>query len=119
MPRRPAVDRGPGGQRGRGGAGLADVRSRLAGPAGCRARTPAGLSDDRLHTPVEPLGWSPLDLVQHLSRVEHRRLRWGFGAEDVIAYPPGGDAQEWTPLDGKECAPEHSIPFPQHGRSTP
>jgi len=39
-----------------------------------------GLADDLLRTPVEPLGWSPLGLVQHLGWVERRWLRWGFGA---------------------------------------
>ncbi|MGC5394609.1 DinB family protein [Streptomyces sp. DT20] len=56
----------------------------------------AGLSDDQLRTPIEPLGWSPLGLVQHLGWVERRWLRWGFGAEDVVAYPAGGDAEEWA-----------------------
>ncbi|GGV66565.1 hypothetical protein GCM10010277_74430 [Streptomyces longisporoflavus] len=56
----------------------------------------AGLSDDQLRTPAEPLGWSPLGLVQHLGWVERRWLRWGFGAEDVVAYPPGGDTEEWA-----------------------
>ncbi|MFF0852901.1 DinB family protein [Streptomyces sp. NPDC003280] len=56
----------------------------------------AGLSDNQLRTPVEPLGWSPLGLVQHLGWVERRWLRWGFAAEDVVAYPAGGDAEEWT-----------------------
>jgi uncharacterized damage-inducible protein DinB len=56
----------------------------------------AGLPDDLLRAPVEPLGWSPLGLVQHLGWVERRWLRWGFGAMDVVAYPPGGDAEEWT-----------------------
>lgn len=56
----------------------------------------AGLSDDRLRAPVEPLGWSPLGLVQHLGWVERRWMRWGFGAVDLVAYPPGGDTEEWT-----------------------
>jgi uncharacterized damage-inducible protein DinB len=56
----------------------------------------AGLSDARLRTPVRPLGWSPLGLVQHLTWVELRWMRWGFAAEDVVAYPPGGDPEEWT-----------------------
>jgi uncharacterized damage-inducible protein DinB len=56
----------------------------------------AGLPDDLLRAPVEPLGWSPLGLVQHLGWVERRWLRWGFGAMDVVAYPPGVDAEEWT-----------------------
>ncbi|MGW2306428.1 DinB family protein [Actinomadura luteofluorescens] len=60
----------------------------------------AGLSDDELREPVEPLGWSPLGLVQHLGWVERRWMRWGFAAEDVLAYPPGGDESEWTvPVD--------------------
>ncbi|WP_046726981.1 DinB family protein [Streptomyces humi] len=63
-----------------------------------------GLSDDQLRAPVEPLGWSPLGLVQHLSWVERRWLRWGFGAEDVTAHPPGGDAEEWTVAAGTSTA---------------
>jgi hypothetical protein len=46
----------------------------------------AGLPDERLRTPVEPLGWSPLGLVQHLGWVERRWMRWGFAAEQVQAY---------------------------------
>ncbi|WP_037908972.1 mycothiol transferase [Actinacidiphila yeochonensis] len=55
----------------------------------------AGLPDTLLRAPVEPMGWSPLGLVQHLGWVERRWMRWGFAAEDVIAYPAGGDAEEW------------------------
>ncbi|MHA6798448.1 mycothiol transferase [Bounagaea algeriensis] len=55
----------------------------------------SGLSDAQLTTPVEPLGWSPLGLVKHLSMVERRWMRWGFAAEDVLAHLPGGDAAEW------------------------
>ncbi len=51
----------------------------------------AGLSDAQLRSPVEPLGWSPLGLVKHLGWVERRWMRWGFAAEDVLAYLPGGD----------------------------
>lgn len=54
----------------------------------------SGLPDELLRTPVEPLGWSPLGLVQHLGWVERRWMRWGFAAEDVLAYPPGGDEAE-------------------------
>ncbi|MEV0097314.1 DinB family protein [Streptomyces sp. NPDC050738] len=63
-----------------------------------------GLSDDQLRTPVEPLGWSPLGLVQHLGWVERRWLRWGFGAEGVVAYPSGGDAGEWVVASGVSSA---------------
>jgi uncharacterized damage-inducible protein DinB len=55
-----------------------------------------GLSDQQLRTPVKPLGWSPLGLVKHLGWVERRWMRWGFAAEHVLAYPPGGDEAEWT-----------------------
>jgi uncharacterized damage-inducible protein DinB len=55
-----------------------------------------GLSDEQLRTPVEPLGWSPLGLVKHLGWVERRWMRWGFAAEDVLAYLPGGDEAEWS-----------------------
>lgn len=56
----------------------------------------SGLPDERLRTPVEPLGWSPLGLVQHLGWGERRWMRWGFAAEDVLAHPPGGDEAEWS-----------------------
>ena len=56
----------------------------------------AGLSDAQLRAPVEPLGWSPLGLVKHLGWVERRWMRWGFAAEDVLAYLPGGDEAEWA-----------------------
>ena len=64
----------------------------------------SGLSDDQLRMPVEPLGWSPLGLVQHLGWVERRWMRWGFAAEDVVAYPSGGDATEWTVAAGTSTA---------------
>lgn len=63
-----------------------------------------GLSDDQLRTVVAPLGWSPLGLVQHLGWVERRWLRWGFVAEEVVAHPPGGDAEEWTVAPGTSAA---------------
>jgi uncharacterized damage-inducible protein DinB len=55
----------------------------------------AGLSEEQLRTPVEPLGWSPLGMVKHLGWVERRWMRWGFAAEDVLAYLPEGDEAEW------------------------
>jgi uncharacterized damage-inducible protein DinB len=64
----------------------------------------AGLSDDQLRTPVQPLGWSPLGLVQHLGWVERRWMRWGFAAEDVPTHPPGGDEAEWTVPAGTPTA---------------
>lgn len=55
-----------------------------------------GLSDAQLRTPLQPMGWSPLGMIQHLGWVERRWLRWGLAAEDVVAYPSGGDAAEWS-----------------------
>ncbi|HEU0133076.1 MAG TPA: DinB family protein [Mycobacteriales bacterium] len=52
-----------------------------------------GLPDDLMRAPVEPLGWSPAGLVSHLTGVERRWLRWGFGAEDVVSWAD----DEWTP----------------------
>ncbi|WP_433479776.1 DinB family protein [Spirillospora sp. CA-142024] len=63
-----------------------------------------GLSDEQLRTPVEPLGWSPLGLIQHLGWVERRWMRWGFAAEDVVACPPGGDDTEWNIPDDRPTA---------------
>ncbi|MFE6767063.1 DinB family protein [Streptomyces sp. NPDC057689] len=54
-----------------------------------------GLPPEVLRAPVAPLGWSPLGLVQHLGWVERRWMRWGFAAEDVRPYPPGGERAEW------------------------
>nr|WP_233626981.1 DinB family protein [Saccharopolyspora sp. HNM0986] len=56
----------------------------------------SGLSEAQMRTPVEPLGWSPLQLIKHLGMVERRWLRWGFAAEDVPPYLPGGDESGWA-----------------------
>lgn len=63
-----------------------------------------GLTDEQLRTPMEPLGWSPLGLVQHLGWVERRWLRWGFRAEGIDGYPPGGDDAEWRVDPGVPAA---------------
>jgi uncharacterized damage-inducible protein DinB len=94
MPRQrtPAVLDGP-------GAEVSDPRELLLGYLDwyrqALTRKIAGLSDQQLRAPVEPLGWSPLGLVQHLGWVERRWMRWGFAAEEVLAHPPGGDEAEW------------------------
>jgi len=54
-----------------------------------------GLSDAQLRAPVEPLGWAPLGLIQHLGWVERRWLGWGFAAEDVEPYRDGDEDAEW------------------------
>jgi len=91
--RAPALFDGP-------AAGVSDPRALLLGYLDwyreALMRKLAGLSDEQLRSPVEPLGWSPLGLVKHLGWVERRWMRWGFAAEDVLAYLPGGDEAEWT-----------------------
>jgi len=56
-----------------------------------------GLSEDQLRAPVEPLGWSPLGLIQHLAWVERRWMRWGFAAENVEPFRNGDEDAEWQP----------------------
>lgn len=91
--RAPAVLQNP-------GPGVTDPRELLIGHLDwyrdAVTRKLEGLSDSQLRTPVPPLGWAPLGLVKHLGWVERRWLRWGFDAEDVLAYPPGGDEIEWS-----------------------
>lgn len=60
-----------------------------------------GLTDADLRTPLAPMGWSPIGLVQHLGWVEHRWLRWGFLAADVPGYPAGDDGAEWRVPDDR------------------
>ncbi|WP_433337611.1 DinB family protein [Spirillospora sp. CA-294931] len=48
-----------------------------------------GLSEKELRTSVLPSGWTPLELLTHLTHVEIRWLRWGFAAEPVAE--PWGD----------------------------
>jgi uncharacterized damage-inducible protein DinB len=77
------------------GAAVSDPRDLLLGYLDwyrdALMRKIAGLSEEQLRRPVEPLGWSPLGLVQHLGWVERRWMRWGFAAEDVLAYPGGSE----------------------------
>ncbi|MQA80999.1 MAG: DUF664 domain-containing protein [Streptosporangiales bacterium] len=82
------------------GLHVSDPRELLLGHldwyADALRRKLAGLSDAALRTPVEPIGWAPLGVVQHLGWVERRWLRWGFAAQDVVAYAPEGDEAEWA-----------------------
>lgn len=87
------------------GADVSDPRELLLGYLDwyrdALLRKVAGLSDPQLRTPVEPMGWSPLGMVKHLGWVERRWMRWGFDAEDVLAYLPEGDEAEWSILPGE------------------
>ncbi len=48
-----------------------------------------GLSEEQLRGSVLPSGWSPLELVKHLTYVELRWLEWGF--EGAKVADPWGD----------------------------
>jgi len=48
-----------------------------------------GLPEEQVRTSVLPSGWTPLELLTHLSHMEVRWLRWGFAAEPVDE--PWGD----------------------------
>ena len=53
-----------------------------------------GLDDQALRVSRLPSGWSPLELLNHLTHVEMRWLEWGFEGRDV--EDPWGDG-----LDGR------------------
>lgn len=59
-----------------------------------------GLSEEELRRSRVPSGWTPLQLVRHLTSVELRWLRWGFEAGDVAE--PWGD----TDADDRWYVPE-------------
>ena len=59
---------------------------------GALLRKVEGLSEDQLRTSVLPSGWSPLELVKHLTFVERRWLEWGF--EGHAVEDPWGDRRD-------------------------
>jgi uncharacterized damage-inducible protein DinB len=50
------------------------------------------LSDDDLRRSRLPSGWTPIELVKHLTFVELRWLEWGFEGRDVAE--PWGDSRD-------------------------
>jgi hypothetical protein len=51
-----------------------------------------GLDDRQLRGSILPSGWSPLELVRHLTFVEMRWLEWGF--EGAHVAEPWGDNRD-------------------------
>ena len=51
-----------------------------------------GLPDDELRSSRLPSGWTPLELLKHLTYVERRWLEWGFEGRPVP--DPCGDQRE-------------------------
>jgi uncharacterized damage-inducible protein DinB len=64
----------------------------------------SGLPPDALRTSRLPSGWTPIELLRHLTFVERRWLEWGFEGRDV--GNPWGDQR-----DGRwYVAPGESLP---------
>ena len=63
-----------------------------------------GLSEAQLRGSILPSGWSPLELVKHLTYVELRWLEWGF--EGTTVADPWGDqeGERWHVRDDEVTA---------------
>lgn len=60
-----------------------------------------GLTGEQLRTSVLPSGWSPLELLVHLTAVERRWLQWGFRAEPMDdPWRDDGPDGRWRVPDG-------------------
>lgn len=58
----------------------------------CLVRRIRALPEAELRTSRLPSGWTPLDLVNHVTHVERRWLEWGFEGADVAE--PWGDSRD-------------------------
>ena len=78
-----------------------------------------GLSEGELRGSRVPSGWSPLELVRHLTYVERRWLCWGFEAEQIP--DPWGDRGRGRELarPGRGTVAEISRRFPGTVRPLP
>jgi hypothetical protein len=55
-----------------------------------------GLPEAALRASALPSGWTPLELLKHLTYVEIRWLRWGFAAEEIaVPYGEFGPDDRW------------------------
>jgi uncharacterized damage-inducible protein DinB len=66
-----------------------------------------GLSPEDQHTSRLPTGWSPAELVKHLSFMERRWIVWGFRGEEVPA--PWGDHADDAPDGAWEVETDESL----------
>jgi hypothetical protein len=76
-----------------------------------------GLTEEQLRSSVLPSGWSPLELVKHLTYVELRWLEWGFEGGDV--GDPWGDIEDgrWH-AGADEATPDLLAALRERGRTT-
>ena len=63
-----------------------------------------GLTDRQLRTSLLPSGWSPLEMLHHLTHVERRWMQWGFLGQKIEL--PWGDwaatgPRRWAVPDGR------------------
>ena len=76
-----------------------------------------GLSEEQLRGSVLPSGWSPLELVKHLTYVEMRWLEWGFEGAEVD--DPWGDNRDgrWH-VGADEATADVLAALHERGRTT-
>ncbi|THA23743.1 DinB family protein [Streptomyces sp. RKND-216] len=84
---------------------LADPRELLAGQLDYYRATLLhkldGMPDGELRAARLPSGWTPLELLRHLTHVERRWLCWGFAAEQVPdPWADDGPDGRWYVPDG-------------------
>jgi uncharacterized damage-inducible protein DinB len=65
------------------------------------------LPADELRRSRLPSGWTPLELLNHLTHMERRWLVWGFEGR-AVAYPRG-DRRSGDPDDRFYVAPQESL----------
>jgi hypothetical protein len=76
-----------------------------------------GLTEDPLRGSILPSGWSPLELVKHLTYVEMRWLEWGFEGADVDA-PWGDNADGRWHVGADEASTDLLAALRDRGRTT-
>ena len=65
-----------------------------------------GLDERELRNSCLPSGWTPLELVRHLTFVERRWLQWGFEGEPMAE--PWGDSRDGRWFVGAD-EPAHEV----------
>jgi hypothetical protein len=76
-----------------------------------------GLTEEQLRGSILPSGWSPLELVKHLTYVEMRWLEWGFeGAE--VSDPWGDNRDERWHVGTDEATADLLAALRERGRTT-
>lgn len=77
----------------------------------------SGLTEAELRSTRLPSGWSPIELVKHLTYMERRWLLWGFLA-DQVPDPWGDQRQDRWHVGTDESLPELLAALREGGRRT-